>query len=338
MFLLFLTLFLAVEFAIMVGPIKISPFEANRVIAKKLPFINIFFGENPTSIEETIILEVRLPRALAGAIVGAALAAAGVVLQGLLRNPMAGPYVIGISAGASLGVSLLIAFGIGISFGGFLYALPLTAFVFALGTVLVVYAVARTSQGVSMLTLLLVGVAINTLILSMIAIVGIVSGEALSVVMAWLFGSLVSCNWTQVLVVLPLVVIGILVVFAFARDLNLMGLGEIEAHHSGVNVERLKNILLGSATLMTAAAVSISGTIGFVGLITPHICRILVGPDNRILIPASALMGAIMLTLCDTIARTILSPVELPVGIFTSVLGCPFFIYLLRKKKHQVIR
>ena len=334
-FFLFLALLLVIEFSIIMGPMQISPLEANRIIIKELPIIGPFAGGSPSPIDATIILQVRLPRALAGAIVGAALAVAGVVLQGLLRNPMADPYIIGISAGASLGASLLIAFGVGVSFGGFLYSLPITAFVFALGTVLVVYAVARTRQGVSMLTLLLVGVAVNTLLLSMIAIVGIVSGEALNVIMTWLFGSLVSCNWNQVLVVLPLVVIGILVAMIFARDLNLMALGEEEAHHLGVDAESLKNILLGSATLMTAAAVSISGTIGFVGLIIPHIVRILVGSDNRVLIPASALMGATMLVLCDTIARTILAPAELPVGIFTSVVGCPFFIYLLKKKRKQ---
>ena len=336
-FLLFLALLIAIEFSIIMGAMPISPLEANRIIISKLPIIGSFVGENPSPIESTIILQVRLPRALAGAVVGAALAVAGVVLQGLLRNPMADPYTIGVSAGASLGASLLIAFGVGISFGGFLYSLPITAFVFALATVLVVYAVARTGQGVSMLTLLLVGVAVNTLLLSMIAIVGIVSGEALTVIMTWLFGSLVSCNWNQVLVVLPLVVIGILVSIIFARDLNMMSLGEEGAHHLGVDAERLKNILLMSATLITAAVVSISGTIGFVGLIIPHIVRILVGSDNRVLIPASALMGAIMLVLCDTMARTILAPAELPVGIFTSVLGCPFFVYLLKKNRKRTV-
>ena len=334
-FLLFLALLLTIEASIVMGPVQISPFEANRIIIREIPVIGSLFAENPSSIEATIILQVRLPRILAGAVVGSALAVAGVVLQGLLRNPMAGPYTIGISAGASLGASLLIAFGIGISYGGFLYSLPLTAFVFALVTVLVVYAVARTNNGVSMLTLLLVGVAVNTLLLSMIAIVGIVSGEALNVIMTWLFGSLVECNWNQFLAVFPPVVVGILVAVIFARDLNLMVLGEEGAHNLGVETERLKNILLASATLITAAAVSISGTIGFIGLIIPHTVRILVGSDNRVLIPASALMGAVMLVLCDTMARTILAPAELPVGIFTSVLGCPFFVYLLkRNRKH----
>jgi iron complex transport system permease protein len=336
-FLLFLVLLVAIEFSLIMGAMPISPLEANRIIIRELPIVGSFVGENPSPIEATIVLHVRLPRVLAGAVVGAALAVAGVVLQGLLRNPMADPYTIGVSAGASLGASLLIAFGVGISFGGFLYSLPITAFVFALATVLVVYAVARTGQGVSMLTLLLVGVAINTLLLSMIAIVGIVSGEALNVIMTWLFGSLVACNWNQFLVVLPLVVIGILVSIIFARDLNMMAIGEEGALHLGVDPERLKNILLVSATLITAAVVSISGTIGFVGLIIPHIVRILVGSDNRVLIPASALMGAIMLVLCDTMARTILAPAELPVGIFTSVLGCPFFVYLLKKNRKRTV-
>ena len=188
-----------------------------------------------------------------------------------------------------------------------------------------------------MLTLLLVGIAVNSFLLAIITIIGLVSGEAIHVIMAWLFGSLVSCNWNYVNLALPFVIFGVALIYVFARDLNIMLLGEEQARHLGVDTERLKKIMLVFATLITAAAVSISGIIGFIGLIIPHIARILVGPDHRILIPSSALAGAIVLILCDTIARTIMSPAELPVGIITSLLGCPFFIYLIRKRKRSVI-
>ncbi len=335
--LLTLTLILTVTFAVTIGPTQIPPLDAYKIIIKNIPFLGNLVRGGSSSIEEVIILQVRLPRVLAAAIVGIALAVAGVVLQGLLRNPMADPYIIGISAGASLGASLAIAFGIGFSFFGLLYSIPLMAFVFALGTVLLVYSIARAGQGVPMLTLLLVGIAVNSFLLSIMAIIRIVSGEAIHIIMAWILGSLVACNWNYVRVALPFTIIGVAVIYVFSRDLNIILLGEEQARHLGVDTERLKKIMLASATLITAAAVSISGIIGFIGLIIPHIARILVGPDHRILIPSSALAGAIVLILCDTIARTIIRPAELPVGIFTSLLGCPFFIYLIRKKKRSVI-
>jgi iron complex transport system permease protein len=331
-----LTLLLVITLALTIGPVNIPALDAYKIIIKNIPLLGDFVTCESTLIEETIVLQVRLPRILAAAIVGIALAVAGVVLQGLLRNPMVDPYIMGISAGASLGASLVIAFGIGLSSFGMLYSLPLTAFVAALGTVLLVYYLAKTSQGLPMLTLLLVGIAVNSLFLALIAAIRVVSGEAFSVIMAWLFGTMVSCNWNHVMLALPFVGLGVLVIYIFARDLNLMGVGEEQAKHLGVDTERLKKIMLTSATLITAAAVSISGIIGFIGLIIPHIARILVGPDHRILIPSSALAGAIVLILCDTIARTIVRPAELPVGIFTSILGCPFFIYLIRKRKKSI--
>ena len=335
--LLTLTLILTITFAITIGPIQIPPLDVYKIIIKNVPFLGDLVRDGSSSTEEVIILQVRLPRVLAAAIVGIALAVAGVVLQGLLRNPMADPYVIGISAGASLGASLAIAFGIGFSFFGLLYSIPLMAFITALGTVLVVYSVARTEQEVPMLTLLLVGIAVNSFLLAIMSIIRMVSGESIHAIMAWIFGSLAACNWDYVEIALPFVIIGVALIYIFARDLNIILLGEEQARHLGVDTERLKRIILASATLITAAAVSISGIIGFIGLIIPHIARILVGPDHRILIPSSALAGAIVLILCDTIARTIIRPAELPVGIITSLLGAPFFIYLIRKKKHSAI-
>jgi iron complex transport system permease protein len=334
--LLTLALILTVTFAIAIGSMQISPLNVYSIIAKKIPLLGDLVGSSATPTEEAIVLQVRLPRVLGAAIVGIALAVAGVVLQGLLRNPMADPYVLGISAGASVGASLAIAFGFGLSFFGLLYSIPLMAFITALGTVFLVYNIARTGQGVPMLTLLLVGVAVTSFLIGIEAIIRMVSGEAIHVITAWIFGSLVSCNWDYVKISLPFVIIGVALIYVFARDLNIMLLGEEQARHLGVDSELLKRIMLVSATLITAAAVSISGVIGFIGLIIPHITRILVGPDHRILIPSSALVGAIVLILCDTIARTVMSPAELPVGIITALLGCPFFIYLLRRKSSVI--
>ncbi len=334
---LILALILTMTFAITVGPVPISPIDAYKIVINKIPFIGDLITSGSSSMEESVIMLVRLPRVLGAALVGIALAVAGVVLQGLFRNPMADPYLIGISAGASVGASLAIAFGIGLSFFGVLYSVPLMAFIFAIGTVFLVYTISRTGKEVPMSTLLLVGIAVNSFLMAITAIIRLIAGEAVHAIMTWMFGSLNLVDWNYVEIALPFVVVGVALIYVFARDLNIMLLGEEQAHHLGVDTERLKKILLTSATLMTAAAVSISGIIGFVGLIIPHVARILVGPDHRILIPSSALTGAIVLILCDTAARTVVRPMQLPVGIITALLGAPFFIYLVRRKKRSVI-
>jgi iron complex transport system permease protein len=334
--LLTLALMLVFIFAVAAGPTQIPPLNTYGIIIKQIPLLGNFVGSELSLTEETIVLQVRLPRVLAAAIVGVALAVAGVVLQGLLRNPMADPYVLGISSGAGLGASLAIVFGAGAPFLGLLYSIPIMAFVFAIGTVLLVYLISKRGEGVPMVTLLLVGMAANSFLLAIISVIKLFSGEAVHAIMAWMFGSLATTNWNHIKMSLPFVMIGVTVIYFFARDLNIMLLGEEQAQNLGVDAERLKKITIASATLITAASVSISGIIGFIGLIIPHMARILVGPDHRILIPSSALSGAIVLILCDTIGRMIVRPAELPVGIITSLLGVPFFIYLIRKKKRPI--
>jgi len=323
--------------AVTIGPMRIPPLDVFKVIVKNLPFLRNFVEGGLPPLQETVVIQVRLPRILAAAIVGSALAVAGAVLQALLRNPMADPYVIGISAGASLGASLAITFGIGFSLMGVLNSVPLMAFITALCTVFVVYTIARKGGGVPMLRLLLIGIAVNSFLSAVLSFIEIVKGEALHAIIFWILGSFVVCNWNSVKIALPFTTIGVVLIYAFARDLNIILLGEEQARHLGVDAERLKKNMLACASLITAAAVSVSGIIGFIGLIIPHITRILVGPDHRILIPSSALSGATVLILCDTIARTIIRPAELPVGIITSLLGCPFFIYLLCKKESYVM-
>lgn len=329
--LLFFILAITIIFSVGIGPMQISPSNVLRILTKNVPLIGeLVTGEIP-SIESEVVLNVRLPRVFAAAFVGVALACSGAVLQGLLRNPMADPYVLGISAGASLGASLAIAFGI--SFLGFLYSVPLMAFIGALGTILLVYAISKHSGGVSILTMLLIGVAINSFFSAIVALVKITASEALHGIVFWILGSLQVSGWNYIIVVSPLILIGTSVIYFYGRDLNIISIGETQAQNLGVDIEGVKKKMLICASLITAAAVSISGIIGFIGLIVPHITRILVGPDHRILIPSSALAGAVILILCDTLARTIMSPAEIPVGIITALLGCPFFIYLLLKKR-----
>ncbi|NLE05889.1 MAG: iron chelate uptake ABC transporter family permease subunit, partial [Crenarchaeota archaeon] len=266
-------------------------------------------------------------------LVGVALAISGVVLQALLRNPMADPYIIGISAGASFGATIAMVFGVGASLFGILYAIPILAFIGALCTVFLVYSISKHGDVVSMLTLLLIGVALTSFFSAIVSLIRLLNSETAPMIVFWLLGSLSMTSWNYVYMVLPFVLVGLGIILYFARDLNVMSLGEDSAQHLGIDIETLKKILLVCVSLVTAAAVAISGIIGFIGLIIPHMMRLLVGSDHRILIPASALTGAIVLIVCDTLARTIMSPSELPVGVITAILGSPFFIYLLRAKK-----
>jgi iron complex transport system permease protein len=335
-FLLVVALILVVLVTISVGSMQISINNVYTILLKNVPIIGDFIKTDTNLIETEIVLQIRLPRVIAAAIVGVALTAAGVVLQGLLRNPMADPYVLGISAGASLGASLAIGFGLGATVLGFLYAVPLMAFIGALGTIFVVYNVAKRGGGASMLTLLLIGIAASSFLSAIVSLIKLVSADALHGIIYWIMGSLQVAGWNHVIIASPLIFGGLLVIFYFARDMNMISLGETQAQHLGVDSEKLKTRMLICVSLITAAAVSISGIIGFIGLIIPHTTRILVGPDHRILIPTSSLLGAIVLILCDTMARMLLSPAEIPVGIITSILGVPFFVYLLLSRKRSI--
>jgi iron complex transport system permease protein len=332
---LFVTLIVTIAVAAAIGPIPISPIDVYKIIIQKLPFLGNLIQEPLSPVSREVVLIVRLPRVLAAALVGVALSTSGTTLQGLLRNPMADPYIIGVSAGASLGATIAMALSLGFSLFGALYAIPLAAFVGALGTVFLVYTLSRNSEGMSMLTLLLIGIAVTSFFSAIVTLIRLISSDTTLTIVFWLLGSLNLTTWNYVYLISPLVFIGLGVMLYFARDLNSIALGEDQAKHLGVEIETLKQIMLVCVSLMTAAAVSISGIIGFIGLIIPHIMRLLVGPDHRILIPASALAGAIVLIACDTIARTVMSPSEVPVGIITALLGGPFFIYLLTRKKNR---
>ncbi|MDQ3880644.1 MAG: iron ABC transporter permease [Chloroflexota bacterium] len=292
------------------------------------------------STADTIVFDLRLPRVLTAMLVGAALGGAGVVFQALLRNPLADPYVIGTAAGASLGAilgillpALLPALGIGIgSVWLGLGAAQLMAFVGGLGTVLVVFAVARTAGGAPATSLVLTGYAISSLIAAAIALLMFVSGRALGVIFAWLMGSLAGSSWSDLAIATPLVAAGAVLVIGRWRRLNVLLLGDEAAAHLGIEVEREKLTLTLLATLMTSAAVAVSGTIGFIGLVVPHVLRGVMGGDHRLLLPASMLYGAVLLAVADLGARL---AGGIPVGIVTALVGAPFFIGLLRRGRYR---
>ncbi len=280
------------------------------------------------STEETIVMRVRLPRVLLAAAVGFALAAAGTVMQGFFRNPMADPSIIGVSSGAATGAVAFLVIPVAIPFG---LGLRGAAFVGALLAAFGVYLIATEGGRTPVATLLLAGVAIQAFLGSVISFLQLHSGEGIRQVVHWLMGHLGNASWEDVTVTLILVPLLFGVLLAYARDLNVLLLGEEEAHGLGVEVERTKRILLAVSAVLTAAAVAVSGVIGFVGLIVPHMVRLVVGPDHRVLLPAAALAGASFLVLTDTVARS--GATEIPVGIVTAALGAPFFLYLLRSRE-----
>jgi iron complex transport system permease protein len=304
------------------GPTSIS---LRRVFDWSIPYAD--------NTDAQIFFVARLPRTLSGAMVGALFAAAGVVFQGLLRNPLATPFTLGVSTGAALGAILALTFGWSIAVFG-ISAVPLAAFVGSLAAVGVVYALAQARhRGLSTTVLLLAGVTMNAFFSAMILFVQYFASFAdIGRTLRWLMGNLDVSSYEPLVVSLPGFVIAFAVFAWLARPLNLLSLGPDSAESRGLDVARAQRAAFLSASLATGAAVSIGGPIGFVGIIIPHLVRLLVGPDHRLVLPAAALFGATFLVGCDLIARTILAPVELPVGIITALIGGPFFLWLLIRR------
>ena len=293
------------------------------------------FDFEPTwrAVDETILFQVRLPRVVGGALVGGALATAGVLFQGLFRNPMADPYIIGTSAGAALGATIAMMLPVGLAFLGF-GLVPILAFVGALLTVLLVYRLARVGGKTPIVSMLLAGFVISGMLTALMFLLITLSNDLhprIQSLYMFLMGGVSVTGWRQLVVIAPLVVGGVLAARLLAFRLNAFSLGEEGAAYVGVDVERDKMIILALGSALTAAAVSISGLIGFVGLVVPHAVRLVLGPEHRLLIPASAAVGAAFVVIADLLARTIISSGELPVGIITALIGAPFFIYLLRR-------
>ena len=297
------------------------------------------FDFTPTwqAVDETIIFQIRLPRVVGGALVGAALATAGVLFQGLLRNPMADPYIIGTSAGAALGATIAMMLPISLAFLGF-GLVPVAAFIGALATVILVYNLARVGGKTPIISMLLAGFVVSALLAAVMAFMMSMSdrfGLNLHSIYSFLMGHISVTSWGQLAIITPLVIGGIIGARFFASHLNAFSLGEEGAAYLGIEIERDKILILALGSLLTAAAVSISGLVSFVGLVVPHAVRLSLGPDHRLLLPASALAGAAFLVIADLLARILLAPVEIPVGVITAIIGAPFFIYLLRHTKRE---
>ncbi len=325
------TLFLMI-LLLMVGLITLSTGGGEISFSPLIKLLSTVGPDSKSSLdstEATILFSIRLPRVLFAGIVGAALSSSGVIFQALLRNPLADPYILGISGGAALGA--VIGIIIGVTF------LPLgttgLAFAGALITIVLIFTVSRTKNDHPNNTLLLTGVIINAFFSALIMfLVSTSSSDHLHSVFFWLMGDLSLVEGNEILLTGITMLGGCLVMFMHARPLNLLTLGEETAMQLGVDTKRTKAILLVTASLVTAVAVSASGTIGFVGLIIPHMLRLMLGSDHRLLLPASVLFGASFLIVTDTIARTILAPIELPVGVVTALCGAPYFIYLLHRR------
>ena len=278
---------------------------------------------------ETIVLELRLPRVLTAAVVGAGLAVAGATFQGLLRNPLADPYVLGTASGAALGAAIAVLIPIRVALLD-LGLLNVLAFAGGLAAVAVVYRLGRSGPLSPLTGLLLTGYAVGSLLAAGLAMTMYLSGANLRQIFGFLLGGLEGASWLRLAITMPLVVGGSLAILARARALNGLLLGEESAAHLGVDVRRERAILLGLATLVTAAAVAVSGLIGFIGLVAPHLVRLVVGPNARLVLPLSALLGALLLVVADLVARLL---GEIPVGVVTAVIGAPFFLALLRSAR-----
>jgi len=295
--------------------------------------IEVLWNQSVDETAANIFWKIRLPRVLLAGLVGASLAIAGAAFQGLLKNPLADPYTLGISSGASVGAVMTIFFNISIPVVG-LYALPTFSMIGAIITMVVVMSFAKiVDRSLKMETLILTGVIFSSFLGSLISLMIALSGEELRQVIGWLLGSVSMRGWPYVQMIIPFVIVGSLMLWTQRRELNVLLYGEERAKHLGVNVKRSKYLILVGGSMLTGAAVAVSGTIGFVGLVVPHMTRMIWGSDHRHLLPLSFLNGATLLIICDLVARTIILPRELPIGVITAFIGAPVFSYIFYKQR-----
>ncbi len=291
-----------------------------------------FEAPSLTNTERTILMQLRLPRVITACLVGCSLGIAGVGFQGLFRNPLADPYVIGASSGAGLGVTLAVVLGFQASFVG-LSGVALSAVVGSLLAVSVVFAIGSVGRGSSVLTLLLAGVAVSSMINAIASLLMYLNDDSVVVILAWLMGSLAGNDWSIVMATTASSLFGFAILWSMSRPMDVFLLGDVTSESLGLDLFRFRILLVVGSSIATAAAVASAGIIGFVGLIAPHVARRLVGPRHLWLLPMSACVGAAIMMVADVVARTVVAPAELPVGILTAILGCPFFLFLLKSRK-----
>ena len=323
-------LIFAVAFSATLGFLSVSIPDVFRILFAKL------LGQSqPATIDPvaaTVVADVRMPRILASVLVGGLLGVSGAVFQAILLNPLADSYTLGISTGAAFGASLVIVlqiFGLALPPG---VTIPIFAFGGGIGTLAAVLFLASGDQRLSSTSLILAGVIVAAILSAAIGFLKFLADEQVGLIIFWLMGSLAGASWPNIALLAPAALLGTLIAVFYSRDLNIMATGDRAATSLGINTVRLRTILLTVATLMTALAVSVSGIIGFVGLIVPHMLRHLVGPDNRLLVPLSFFTGGLLLLVADTLTRAVL-PVEVPIGVLTALLGGPFFCLLFKKRQ-----
>lgn len=315
------------------GAVWINPSSTVKILISKIPFIGNIIEATWSPLEHNIIIGLRLPRVLLGMVVGASLAVCGVAMQALVRNHLADPFVLGVSSGASAFAALGMLFGTFSIFGA--YYLPISAFIGSLVTIILVYTISRVKGRINMTQLLLSGVVLSMIMDSATSIIKLSAPNALGLHNAefWMSGSLAGAKWEYLTLPLIILMICMLILMINHRGLNLLLLGEESAGALGTNVRNLQKLLILIASLMAGVTVAVSGCIGFVGLMVPHFTRLLVGGDHKKVLPVSALLGGILVVWTDVIARTVIAPEELPVGILTSIIGGPVFIWLLKKSR-----
>ncbi|WP_330925993.1 FecCD family ABC transporter permease [Candidatus Sororendozoicomonas aggregata] len=325
-------------FSVGTGPVAIAPMDILAILSDRIGLLTTSINEQ----SQLIIESIRLPRTLMGIMVGAALAVAGASMQGIFRNPLADPSIIGVAGGASLGAGIAIVLG-GVLFasiaGSFIhsFSVSLLAFVGGMLSTWIVYRTGTTSNGTSVATMLLAGVAINALSGAGMGVLTYLADDtALRSLSFWQMGSLGGATWNLVLVCAVVLLPATLVLCRCGQVINAILLGESEARHLGINVQWVKLKLITLCAIIVGVAVSVSGFIGFIGLVVPHLIRLMVGPDHRVLLPASALLGGIILTAADMIARTIVAPSDLPIGIVTALMGAPFFMSMLWQQRQRI--
>lgn len=324
------------------GSADITIADTFRIIGNKMPFVSnlpfigkLFDVSDIKTNYQLIVLNVRLPRILLAALVGGALSIVGANFQGVFRNPLADPHILGVSSGAAVGATIAIIIAETTGFATNLLGLGTVgvfAFVGALLTVFAVYNIAKYAGEISTFSMLLTGTATSTFLSAIISLIMTFNKKKIEKVYMWTLGSFSAANWQKVLFMVFFDVVGVTILCLLARKLNILMLGEDDAKCLGIDTDKLRKIIIVSASVLVAAAVSVSGVIGFVGLIIPHCVRLIDGADNRRLIPTSFLIGASFMVVCDTIARTVAAPTEIPVGIITALCGAPFFIWLVWKR------
>lgn len=327
-----LFLLFSIVLSISIGSAQLPFWQTWKILIHQLPLLGKLVEQDWPAFSEQIVMQVRLPRIVLAIIVGACLAVAGTGFQGVLRNPLADPFTLGVASGASVGAAFIMLFGLHFALVG-KWTIPLVAFASGMLSLVAVLRLASIQGKLQVETVILAGVVIQAFLGSIISFMVSISHQTVNEIVFWMMGSLKMRGWEFSLAILPYFLVGTIVLLAYGRALNLFALGEKRAAHLGVHVERTKWIILIISTLVSAAAVSVAGVIGFVGLIIPHLIRLIVGPDYRLILPLAVIFGSIYVLWADTLARIVLSPREIPLGVVTAFLGAPFFAYLLNKHK-----